>query len=101
MTIEILATEIDLKNGCKHRRYIIFPLDGGKDFCYRSRISYDYFAHGRKRRNWKRDELLYACDHHDGFRRMDDPDAEVVHVDSVWDFYKTIGYDYKKQKWTM
>ena len=98
----IIAKEISLVT-YEHLRYIRFDLDTGKGFCYRSRVSYDYFAHGLKNRNKKPGKLMYICEHEDelkGFGRID-PAIPLIDVPNLWEFYKFIGYDYKKQKWSL
>jgi hypothetical protein len=96
----IIAIEISLKT-YEHLRYIRFDLDAGKEFCYRSRISYDYFAHGIKRRNRRSGEFLYYCDNESDMIQFNklDPTVPMIDIPTIWDFYKLIGYNYKKQKW--
>ena len=98
--ITIVVTEIDLDT-YKHLRYLKFPLDGAKNFCYRARVIYSSFAHSRHSRCQKRNELLYYSNHETdrvGFNSMDIR-IPVVELENLWDFYKYIGYDYKKKKW--
>jgi hypothetical protein len=101
----IVFTEIDLKDGCKHKRYIRFPLDSGKDFDYRARMSYCYFASGLKKRNWrpshKKPEIVYSGHREDEWKVSYAPHnmAPVVDVGSIWEFYDLIGYNYKQQRW--
>jgi hypothetical protein len=99
-----IITEIDLSNGCKHTRYFRFPLDGGKEFCYRSRTSYNAFFNGMKKRNYtKPRHYLYAGKDEEEFeinkrmRLIENP--EFIDVSSIWEFYKLIGFDYKNNKW--
>lgn len=99
----IVASEIDLKDGCKHLRYIRFPLDDGKyPICYRSRVSYNSFAHGMKGRNYcpnqKNAKLLYHCDHEE-MKTWMDPNVAIIDVQNLWEFYKLIGYNYKTKKY--
>jgi len=66
----------------------------------RARGSYNSFFHGSKRRNYT-DEFLYSAE------PVDEILLELQHikieeldqVDSLWDFYKIIGYDYKTKKY--
>lgn len=99
----IVASEVDLRNGGKHLRYIRFPLDDGKyPICYRSRVSYNAFAYSVKGRcykpNKKNAEFLYHCDHEEEKTWMDES-VPIIDVENVWEFYKLIGYDYKKKKY--
>lgn len=100
MPIYILATEIDLMT-YKHLRYFKFHLDGGKSFCYRSRMSYNSFAHGNKRKNYNLNKYLYHCDSwHDKISpRPLLEGVEIIEVDSLWEFYNAIRFDYKQSKY--
>ena len=98
--IKIVVTEIDMST-YKHLRHLKFYLDGGKDFCYRSRVSFNAFAYSKHKYNQKRNKLLYYCTHETdriGLSRLDIR-VPVVELDTLWDFYKFIGYDYKSKKW--
>ena len=97
----IVVTVIDLKT-FEHLLYIRFPLDAGKNFCYRSRMSYNAFT-GVKGRCYKRKETLYHCKHEYemvGFLGKIDESLPMVTANSIWEFYKLVGYDYKKKKWS-
>lgn len=105
--IIIFATEIDLRNDLEFPfgnpvRYIKFPLDDGKyPICYRSRTSYNSFAHGSKDRNYspnkKQAKFLYCCRHEEEIREF--YKIPIVDVKNIWDFYNLIGYDYKNKKY--
>lgn len=102
--IKIVCTIVDLRTPAyKRLGYIRFDLDDGKDFCYRSRVSYEYFAQGRKIRNRRPREFQYSCktetEMTEYFITMD-PALPVIDVLNIWEFYKTINYDYKRQKWS-
>lgn len=109
-------TEIDMRSGCKHLRYIRFHLDDNKNFCYRSRTSINAFAHSMKQRNYypnvKNAELLYHLQQWDdlvasnellkkalGGKETFFDKVPVIDVKNIWEFYELVGYDYKKQKW--
>lgn len=77
-------------------------------------MSFNAFAHSEHRRNYKPSfkakEILYHFQHLDEKVRHDtrmqqvlgsDPyaGAQVIALDSLWEFYTAIGYDYKKRKW--
>jgi len=101
--IKIVCTIIDLRTrDLNHLGYIRFDLDDGKDFCYRSRTSYNYFALGIKKRNYRPGEFQYYCKQEcemTGYFFTMDPTLPIVDVANLWEFYKTINYDYKRQKW--
>jgi hypothetical protein len=115
--IMIAVTEIDMKDEYKHVRHIRFPLDDGKwPICYRSRTSYNAFANSTKERcykpNKKNAETLFHCQREADFQISHDcwksslekydkeyKDPEFIDVDNIWEFYKLIGYDYKKKKY--
>ena len=94
----IIATEIDLVT-YDHLRYFKFPLDGDKDFCYRSRMSYSAFAHSIKKRNRKQQELLYHCDNEIFRINTIDSNLPFIECATLWDFYEAIGYEYRLKKW--
>jgi hypothetical protein len=116
-----VVTEIDLQNGCEHTRYIIYPLDGGKDFCYKSRTASNSFFHGMKKRNYyfpngkrKPPKFLYHVQdlweknmHDDCFResmarcggKIKFRDVPTDFADNIFDMFKMIGWDNKTKKW--
>ena len=112
---KLIVTEIFLKEGCRHGRYFRVPIDGkgcyvddcGNTFDYRSRGSVNSFFFGVKKRNQKKKERLYhACDEDEHITTLaitkklsNHPMPSYIDVDSVWDFYKLINYDYKARKW--
>ena len=89
-------------------------MDGGKNFCYRGRTSYDAFASPSKNRSYNKEAKLgYHCKRLQDFKqemriwkRLQISNPEVpdiydvprIKVNSLWDFYKEIGYDYKKKR---
>lgn len=95
------VAEIDCRDGHKHLRYIRFPNDAGKDFCYRSRMSINSFAYHPKGRNYnpskKNPKYLYHFEWHD-YRHFA-KGVPVVDVASIWEFYVLVGYNYKKKQW--
>lgn len=118
MTIQMHVVEIDRYNLFKHNRYIRFDLDDGKDFCYRSRVSYNAFFNNYKGKKRNRSgKYIYSSKHLEEFqidlnvwtKMMKEhpslPDIHssipVVNVKNIWEFYKLIGYDYKTKKWSV
>jgi hypothetical protein len=105
MMRKVLVTEIGLPS-CEHIRYIWFTLPDvvGEKGGYVATISYDYFFHGIKGRNWrpsrKHARRLYIGRLPDEiFDNTITDGVPQVEVPTVWDFYKLIGYDYKKKKY--
>lgn len=96
----IVVSEIDLESH-EHLRYFRFPLDGDKQFCYRSRVSYNAFVGGTKRRNYapnyKNARFLYACGEEE--EKLVYSDVPIIDVGSLWEFYAAIGYDYKTKRY--
>ena len=93
----ILCMQID-RHTNEHVRYITFDLDDGKPIlCYRSRVSYSAFAHSLKRRNCSK-KHLYVCDHARDRARFMQKNVPMIEVPNLWDFYKLIGYDYKRKR---
>ncbi len=90
-----------LKDGLyNHAKYYKFKLPqvGEKDF-YRMTSSYNWFFHGPKRRNELPDRLFTVAHEDERAPEFFIKGVELVDVGSLWDFYKAVGYDYKKQKW--
>ena len=84
----VTVTEIDL-NTFEHLRYFKFPLNE-----YRSIVSYNAFSHGSKHRNQNLKQLkFYHCE------LQSDPNSPTILFDSIWNFYKFVGYNYKLKKW--
>jgi len=101
-----IIKEIDLVDDCRHKRYFRLSLTGT-----RAITSLNYFFWGTKRRNYKPSYVkgthLYYCQREHEFNEDQERHkkqnlhwkGELIEVDSIWAFYKAIGYDYKKQKW--
>ena len=101
------STEIDRKNSCKHVAIHLFEADG-----YRDLTSYNAFFNSLKRRNWSPSRLFVGKtkDEYDldissikaSFAKLGLTVAVVPEIkhESIWDFYKYIGYDFKKKKLT-
>lgn len=106
--INIIATEIDLTTkNCDHIKYMQFDLDDSKEFCYRSRMSYNAFVYGGINHNkkspcWKKIGKnyvrLYHCQHEDTCY-IDNISLPIIKLKSIWEFYSYIGYNYKNKKW--
>ena len=114
--MDLVVRELNTKS-YKHIRYIHFDLDDGKGFCYRSRVSSGAFFHSCKGRNINGDlryiERRKEEHEHDlefwgrmkGAAAMEeilvdtDNKIEEVSVKNIWEFYKLIGYDYKKKRY--
>lgn len=107
--MNIIVTEIFLKDGFKHGRVFRFPSDPksgkvdstGNTFDYRARVSTNCFFFSTNKRNYKRDEVLYhsAWEEEHKLLRFSTHTIDYIDVDSIWDFYKLIGYDYKTKKY--
>jgi len=110
-----VATELDINKCSNHIRYIQIDIDGGKSFCYRGRVSFNAFAHGSKHRNYNAKKgfhyyfqsldtfLIYHNSTRNFFNNVLGKeycqDIPILTVSSLWEFYKLVGYDYKKKKW--
>ena len=116
--IEIVALELDLNGKENHRQYlrtIEFDMDGGKPFCYRGRVSYEAFADVTKKRYYnKRAGLTYRMKRKEEYQfdvqlwkrtMARHPDITDIYnvpnikLNSLWEFYEYIGYDYKAKKY--
>lgn len=102
-----VVKEIDIKNGYKWTRVLAFTCSS-----YRECVSVNYFFYHTNQRNWKpshaKCEVLYTAAFEDDYARdqkfakasgLNYWKDDIVEFNSLWDFYKAIGYDYKKQKW--
>jgi len=85
--------------------WYIYPVDSGQDFDYRARVSANWFFLG-KGRNHKKDGTIYFYDNERAYERTKElavrdslPPVVEKRLNNIWEFYKEIGYDYKKQKW--
>jgi len=67
--------------------------EGGKTSWYPQRVSLGSFW---KRYNFEDAEKIYDFDH----IHREDKVSKSVYCESVWLFYKRIGYDHKKKKFT-
>lgn len=112
--IPIVALVIDTSNdNWNYLHTIEFDMDGGQMFCYRSRMSYEAFTNVLKKRNVnKRAKLRYVCKckvEYDNDVRVwqgtmarnpgiaDLYNIPTVKVNSLWEFYNYIGYNYKSK----
>ena len=98
-----------------YTRIIEFDMDSGKNFCYRGRTSYEAFANPLKGRYYNREAKLryhlkrkveFKWELRNWKRTMirnpfvpDVFDIPTVKVGSLWEFYKLIGYDYKRKRY--
>ncbi len=107
-----VCTKMD-NSSYAHLEYIFFDLDGGKLFDYRSRVSESYFT----KRDWKKSNTPPFLFHLEQQAIFDTrvhsiktktgkeviihpiPGVPFVKLGTLWDFYKYIGYEHKKQKW--
>lgn len=101
--MEYVVRQISLTN-YDHLNYFIFDLDDGKDMCYRSRVSANYFFHGSKMRN--RHDSLFIGSHNNRFEQKRTTEnialfgnIPVIRLNNLWEFYTAIDYDYKRQRW--
>ena len=85
-----------------HRTYYRFDLDDGKNFCYRTRMSFNAFFHSIKDRNVS-NGFLYHTDRKDSIEKIakifDDYPVNWIDCKNIWEFYQIIGYDYKTKKY--
>lgn len=95
--MEMLVIEIkpdDLFSN-QNRRCWLIDIDQGKNFCYRSRISFNSFFYGKKMLNKKFKNIYVAtCIDDVTFKYYRNPKK----IKSIWDFYLEIGFDYKSKK---
>jgi hypothetical protein len=94
--MDMLVKEISLDD-YRHTRKWIVDIDCGETLNYRGRVSSNSFFYGKHKRN-RTDKFLY---HMKGVWEEYDDDKvpdDIERVDSIWEFYKIIGYDYKKKK---
>lgn len=107
-------TQIDLHAGCKHVHVhkVQLPKYGQKGW-YVSIGSLSAFAHNgdqEKHKGCWSPDYLYVCKRSYEFEDecqnlssrwpdLDDRKLPVTEHASLWDFYKAVGYDYKRKKW--
>ena len=92
------VTEIELPS-CEHLRYIWFTLPSCVDKGgYVAVTSYNsYFCGYKRRRNHGPGRMYVAREEWEIDYYF--PDVPIVEVDTIWDFYKLIGFDYKRNKY--
>jgi hypothetical protein len=106
----IIVTEIDLTTkDFNHIRNFRFDLDNGKKQCHHSRTSYNAFAHasrsslknGKTAPCWRKNYRLYYCNEEDYAIELNkiNNTLPLINLNSLWDFYRYIGYNYKTKKW--
>jgi hypothetical protein len=106
----------DLKTFEHLHLHILWLPDAMEPGFYRQTVSFNSFFHGMKGRSVIRgikqyyakrwDEFEMGCDLWDETVRLnhltsahDDRTLPTSEHHSIWEFYKAIGYDYKKQRW--
>lgn len=97
-----LITEMDAKT-FEHLRYHFFSNDI-KNGWYRGAMTYNAFFNSGKDRNKSKTRLFHADSFLSGLtpyvrERIAKGEATVVEHETIWDFYKAIGYDYKSKKY--
>lgn len=77
--------------------HYVVDTDNGKDFEYRGRVSANWFFDGPRSST---PDGKY-CYHNSGPAKFaNEVEKEtIVWEGTIWDFYKHIGYDYKKKKY--
>jgi len=86
--------------------FILNTPDFGEPDFYRQTTSLNAFFYSTKGRNVSPDGVLYNCELWSDFEsrqeslRKHGMEYEVTETfDSIWDFYKFIGYDYRRKKY--
>lgn len=96
--MKFLIKEISNETFIHIRKWIV-DVDGNESCNYRSRTSINCFFYGKHHRNKTKDFLYHGESLREAIDvRGFDPEG-VAEVDSIWEFYKIIGYDYKKKKY--
>lgn len=82
----------------RHTRKWLVDIDEGTDFNYRGRMTVNAFFYSPKHRNMS-SNFTYVGKPVEEAIEFGENVTDVKAVDSMWDFYKIIGYDYKKKKY--
>lgn len=99
-SIQIFVTQIDLKNKSTHVAVHTFSICG-----YREILSYGAWSTAYKNRNKNKNYLFHArnCEEYElslgGKKYHDTIDIKKIEHGSLWEFYKSIGYDYKSKRY--
>lgn len=104
ITYPKVITEIDRTHGDKHLRYFKLQLPIALGEGYRQVTSWNAFFNGEREKNYKRDAMgrdlmLYHGREDDPTQYTPTPGVPVIDVLDMWDFYRMIGYDWKKREW--
>lgn len=96
----IIVTEIDRASpDCEHLSYHKFPLPKcGEPGFYRQVSSFNWYFNGSKKRNHNKHLIYYAQDESEKFFPPIKSVPMFIH-ENIWEFYKAIGYDHKKNKY--
>ena len=84
---------------CAHLEYVALTLpDWGQKGAYIQRVSYNAFFHSGRHSKNRTPTRLYVAKH------ADEPHypmagVRTVPMASLWDFYRHIGYDWKKKRY--
>lgn len=104
--MNVIVTEIDRKSGGEHKRHILFKI-GRESSDYTAGISFGAFRNHERQwkpnmKNWQTLYMVQIKEQMSLFEIEDmDDSLEKVTLDSVWEFYKYIGYDYKTKKYSL
>lgn len=97
---------IVVKDELRQKVYTLNTPNVGESDFYRQTVSLNAFFYSVKGRNISPSDILYVCEMWSEFEQRQERHAkhgieyEMTDVfDSIWDFYKFIGYDYKKKKY--
>jgi hypothetical protein len=98
---QMICTECDL-NPDKYVCYHAFNLPNvSEPGFYRSVGSFNaFFNSGKKGRHWTKHKLYHQMDDISlGWHKKCYINLETIEHKDIWEFYKYIGYDYKRKKY--
>lgn len=104
VTKYIVAVDLNDPPAEKKKRYfhLVLPSATEPDF-YRQTVSFNAFFRGLKRRNRSPSTLYIAYDEDllTAYLRERFSSHKVLRFDSIWDFYKAVGYNHRKNSWVV
>lgn len=103
--LKVIVEEFDWNDVNSISKFYEVDIDGKDKSPYRARKSYGSFLHGPSDKNLSPDGriFMFVCygrttptfELHEKIHGK----IDLIEVESLWEFYKLIGYDYKKKKW--
>jgi hypothetical protein len=101
----VFVAEVSIETS-DHLRHFWIDLDQGERLHYRSRVSFEAFRSYKVERCKNKEKGLWyieldhtRCCYNPKYPDIYRYDCEIIELNSVWEFYDVIGYNYKTKKY--